>query len=639
MVRHPLTIVQTITFPRNNSIRAVQWILDRLRLGNLDLQATLRATRPAGAFQPTPISAYQPTPVSALQPTPSSEGAPRDTSPLSALKRPAENWDSTGLKRTRVAGSPDPGYRTTSGPQEESRYYLQRTPTDHMRPPRNSPSPESFSSSAYPKHPSPTPGERSIRALPSPSSAVYPPSAAPSYAPATAQSPSSPVLSNAAEMSIHTGSSESATSAHIADLQHQVTLKSLSLQTLRSEYASLLQKLQRLNVKTHTIEKKSNVANQEVNDLTNKNEDLGQQVQSLQEQLDESERRREQDQDKVAREKEQWMQMLEFGRRLQMKTEQDKNALAARVAALQEDYESLRRARSFSYSMTAGESDVHATMRSLNGSSYLAALNARLQALRASLEEARRQARVLDERTSDVHQRSSDIASAIDRTLREIDSPLPARPQTPLAIAADADVEPATAPRQRPAAPGKSSADQGLETDGAWFVTSTASLSSVPTPAPAPAEARGSLATAPPGWRQHQGRATSRDLQSTSSSLSVTHAETTTAIAAPPRSPDRREESRRPSHTTTPDEQSAGSATTDATITWTPRPASPSSGNEAQRAQYQPPPSPTQDRRRSVPARSHERSDAPDGGVTTAASGSQEATTTSAMAPPPRPPP
>lgn len=118
------------------------------------------------------------------------------------------------------------------------------------------------------------------------------------------------------------------TSAHIADLQHQVTLKTLSLQTLQSEYASLLQKLQRERVKSQTIEKKTSVADNEVNELTGRNEELVDQVGLLEARVEELEKKRETEHADVAREKEQWGRMLEMSGRLQTRTAADKQKLA-----------------------------------------------------------------------------------------------------------------------------------------------------------------------------------------------------------------------------------------------------------------------------------------------------------------------
>ncbi|GAB1735135.1 hypothetical protein NU219Hw_g203t1 [Hortaea werneckii] len=196
--------------------------------------------------------------------------------------------------------------------------------------------------SAYPRQGSPYSSGRGPRGLPSPSSLAYAPSVAPSLAPPTAQSTTSPIPSYEQPLSIHAASANSATSAHIADLQHQVTLKSLSLQTLQSEYASLLQKLQRERVKSQAIEKKTSVADNEVNELTGRNEELLEQVKTLEGRIEEVERKREQERSDAAREKEQWGRMLEMGTRLQARHADDRQKLMDereelrnRVAALE----------------------------------------------------------------------------------------------------------------------------------------------------------------------------------------------------------------------------------------------------------------------------------------------------------------
>lgn len=165
-----------------------------------------------------------------------------------------------------------------------------------------------------------------MRALPSPSSMAYPSTAVPSFPP-TIQSFGSPTESHQRTASTHTPSTNSVTSAHIADLQHQVTLKSLGLRSLEAEYASLLQKLQRERVKSQTIEKKTSVADQEVNDLTSKNEELTEHVKTLEAQVEGLEEKRELERVEVAKDKEQWGRMLDMSGRIQAKHSEERQKL------------------------------------------------------------------------------------------------------------------------------------------------------------------------------------------------------------------------------------------------------------------------------------------------------------------------
>ena len=144
-----------------------------------------------------------------------------------------------------------------------------------------------------------------------------------SVVPSSELGPVSATSSSQSAIITYTAPDSPGTRQHIADLQHQVTLKSLALQTLQSEYAALLQKFRRENVKSHTIEKKTDVTDQEINELTSKKEHLNEQVKALEAQLEESENKRESEHLIAASEREQWTQMLAFDRKLQIKRTED----------------------------------------------------------------------------------------------------------------------------------------------------------------------------------------------------------------------------------------------------------------------------------------------------------------------------
>lgn len=365
-------------------------------------------------------------------------------SPPSGVKRPGDRWDQDELpmpKRPRSGASLDELHRTTSNSisKDDRRGSLDFTP--------RSPQPtDSVPGSAYPRAGSPGLSARPNRPLPSPSSLAYPLSAAPSVAPPTAASGGSPSTSYQPAVSIHTASTNSATSAHIADLQHQVTLKSLALQTLQSEYASLLQKLQRERVKSQTIEKKTSVADQEVNDLTSKNEDLTEQLKSLETQLEECERKRELERSTAASEKEQWTRILEMNDRLQSKSaeqnqklREEKNELSQRVAAYEDGsssrFDSVKRSSTSRVDATrpgadtqgSGEKSAATAAGSLGDAtndvetlkSEIAVLNSRIDVLRYSLEEAKRRSQSLGDKAREFVESNVEIGTSIDRTLDE----------------------------------------------------------------------------------------------------------------------------------------------------------------------------------------------------------------------------
>ncbi|KAK3675213.1 hypothetical protein LTR78_004722 [Recurvomyces mirabilis] len=298
-------VTRSLDMPTDGSVRTVQWVLDRLRYAKGDMVEAGRRVHAPAYFFPHP-------------PAPSTVPSRLD-SPPRMLKRSAmwEKDEYSNVKRPRSGGSP--------GMADSVMYDHRRASVDFSG--RSAYSPQAIESaplSAYPRQGSPG---RLFRPLPSPSSLAYPQSAAASLPPPTVH-PGSPTMSYQASTSIHTATTDSATSAHIANLQHQVTLKSLSLQSLQSEYSTLLQKLQREKLKSQTIEKKTTVSEQEVNDLTGKNEDLSEQVVSLQSQLEESERKRDNERVETGKEKEQWSRMLDMSNRLQAKLAGERQGLA-----------------------------------------------------------------------------------------------------------------------------------------------------------------------------------------------------------------------------------------------------------------------------------------------------------------------
>jgi hypothetical protein len=190
---------------------------------------------------------------------------------------------------------------------------------------------DSWAGSVHPHQHSPGFHGRSPKPPPSPSSM-----AATSHRASLSSHTVQPGRSSIAAPSIHAASASTAASQHVADLQHQITLKSLSLQTLQSEYTSLLQKFQKDRLKSQTFEKKTVAADQEVNELTMRNEELAEQVKLLGTQLEECEKKREAERSDAVREKEQWGRMLEMSGRLQAKSADDRQKLVQEKSDLQQ---------------------------------------------------------------------------------------------------------------------------------------------------------------------------------------------------------------------------------------------------------------------------------------------------------------
>ncbi|KAF2234145.1 hypothetical protein EV356DRAFT_181665 [Viridothelium virens] len=194
-------------------------------------------------------------------------------------KRRAEDYGDEyqrSLKKPREISSLE-GFRLsklTTGMEAERQRNHQAFPV----PPSHSP-PRAGSSpgSGFLPPPSPLQASYSARMLPSPSSLNFP------TAPPTLPSNSSPAASY----------DRSAHIAHLQDLQRQISIKTLAYETLRREYDSLIENLNRQRTKCATLEKKFEVSDTEINSLTDEKERLQAQVGELEMQVEDLQQKRE----------------------------------------------------------------------------------------------------------------------------------------------------------------------------------------------------------------------------------------------------------------------------------------------------------------------------------------------------------
>jgi chromosome segregation ATPase len=116
----------------------------------------------------------------------------------------------------------------------------------------------------------------------------------------------------------------SAQSAHLQDLQHQISVKTLAFQTLQREYDSLLQKLERQRTKCATLEKKFEVSDVEINSLTDEKERLYLQVAALEGQVEGLQQSRDEARCRLIENGTQYMRIMEMANRLQGQSAEDK---------------------------------------------------------------------------------------------------------------------------------------------------------------------------------------------------------------------------------------------------------------------------------------------------------------------------
>ncbi|KAH7052242.1 hypothetical protein B0J12DRAFT_68223 [Macrophomina phaseolina] len=202
------------------------------------------------------------------------------------------------------------------GPQEDFRRSFQGS-RDPLSPRHSPPGAHSISSgNTFTRAPSPTHSHpHPHRMLPSPTSLNIPP-------PSTIHTLASPSPSLLPQPS----SSSVAHSAHLQDLQHQISLKTLALQTLRQEYDALLSKLDRQRTKCAALEKKFEVTDVEINSLTTEKEELEAKVVALEQQVDELREQRDDARRREVQTGEQYRSIVEMASRLQGMAAEEKRA-------------------------------------------------------------------------------------------------------------------------------------------------------------------------------------------------------------------------------------------------------------------------------------------------------------------------
>ena len=163
----------------------------------------------------------------------------------------------------------------------------------------------------------------------------------------------------------------SAQAAHLQELQHQVSVKTLAFQTLQREYDSLLQKLERQRTKCATLEKKFEVSDVEINSLTDEKEKLQGQVAVLEHQVEELQQARDEARRQLGAQGSQYMQIMEMANRLQAQSSNDKKRWEAEKLDLEERIRALEEAMVMGHSgpMQEAAKEPHSSRTTTSSSS------------------------------------------------------------------------------------------------------------------------------------------------------------------------------------------------------------------------------------------------------------------------------
>ena len=240
---------------------------------------------------------------------------------------------------------------------------------------------------------SPLQGQRHDRTLPSPPSTQY----------------HSPGFSSTSQFS---SGNQAAHASHLQDLQHQISTKTLALQTLQREHDQLLAAFSRSQVRCTTLDKKSQVSDHEINSLTEEKIRLQQQVEQLETSVEELMKTRDELNKQSSAHGAQWRQIMAMSSQLQIKGAEearkykaDREAWEADRAAMQQRVTDLEGGGSSSAEKHPS-SDTEMEDEALNAAS--------MDAMRQEILRLRQKCAGLERKLQDLSGETEEIDNAIN---------------------------------------------------------------------------------------------------------------------------------------------------------------------------------------------------------------------------------
>ena len=137
--------------------------------------------------------------------------------------------------------------------------------------------------------------------------------------------------------------SQAAQASHLQDLQHQISTKTLALQTLQREHDQLLAAFSRSQIRCNTLDKKSQVSDHEINTLTEEKIRLQQQLESLEAHVDELVKSRDEVNKQSSADGAQWRQIMAMSSQLQVKSAEDAKRFKAERDSWEQERSSMER--------------------------------------------------------------------------------------------------------------------------------------------------------------------------------------------------------------------------------------------------------------------------------------------------------
>ena len=137
--------------------------------------------------------------------------------------------------------------------------------------------------------------------------------------------------------------SQAAQTSHLQDLQHQISTKTLALQTLQREHDQLLAAFSRSQIRCNTLDKKSQVSDHEINTLTEEKIRLQQQLDSIEAHVEELQKSRDEVNKQSSADGAQWRQIMAMSSQLQIKSAEDARRFKAKEESWEQERVSMER--------------------------------------------------------------------------------------------------------------------------------------------------------------------------------------------------------------------------------------------------------------------------------------------------------
>lgn len=207
----------------------------------------------------------------------------------------------------------------------------------------------------------------------------------------------------------------SAHHTHLQDLQHQISTRTLALQTLQREHDQLLAAFSRSQIRCTALDKKSQVSDHEINTLTEDKIRLQQEVETMESQVRDLMKSRDAVHQQSSADGAQWRQIMAMSGQLQLKGadearrfkderenwEAERESLRRRIEELESGKEALPETRTVSGSTTPVANDSILTSDSI-------------ETLRAEVIRLRRKCTELELLLQELASEAGSIESAIN---------------------------------------------------------------------------------------------------------------------------------------------------------------------------------------------------------------------------------